>query len=188
MGSAGDSWGQGENPALGDGAVPTDRGESQLLQYFQLGRPVPRILSFRAPEAARSVQVHVYRLKGEVWEETGGGGMSLGEDGPAKVLKGVFTMTLEEGYDVAFNLILENGGMAAYTADGGGAGAGEMRMWQIAFSGNLAPIALGEEIPVALMVYDGGTQMRSFQVGDYFSPAVLEGMDLVQAVTLEFAA
>lgn len=184
LGSAGDGWGAGAARA-GVEPYQLTGEESQLLQYFQLdGRS--QILAFQAPEDARSVQVHVYRLKGEVWEETGGGAVSLGEDGPAKALKGVFTMTLEEGYDVAFNLILEDGGMAAYTADGGGAGAGEMRMWQIGFLREFAPIALGEEIPVALMVYDGGTQMRSFQVGDYFSPGVLEGMDLAQAVTLEF--
>ena len=47
---------------------------------------------------------------------------------------------------------------------------------------------LDEEAPVAVMAYDSGTRMRSFSTEDYFEPSKFEGIDLVQAVTLEFTS
>ena len=49
------------------------------------------------------------------------------------------------------------------------------------------PIAMNTEIPVALMVYDSGTSMKSYTLQDYFEPSKFDGMDLVQVVTLEFS-
>ena len=48
-------------------------------------------------------------------------------------------------------------------------------------------IEINKEIPVALMVYDSGTSMRSYSLKDYFDPSKFDGMDLVQVVTLTFA-
>jgi len=47
-------------------------------------------------------------------------------------------------------------------------------------------IEMDKEIPVAIMVYDSGTIMRSYSLQDYFEPSKFEGMDLVQVVTLTF--
>jgi hypothetical protein len=47
-------------------------------------------------------------------------------------------------------------------------------------------IEMDKEIPVAFMVYDSGTIMRSYSLQDYFEPSKFEGMDLVQVVTLTF--
>jgi len=48
-------------------------------------------------------------------------------------------------------------------------------------------IELNMEIPVAILVYDSGTTMRSYAPEQYFTPEDFEGMDLVQAVTLRFS-
>ncbi len=47
-------------------------------------------------------------------------------------------------------------------------------------------IEIDKEIPIAFMVYDSGTIMRSYSLQDYFEPSIFEGMDLVQVVTLIF--
>ena len=47
---------------------------------------------------------------------------------------------------------------------------------------------MGEEVPVALFLEDGGTSMKSLTPQSYFTPQELEGMDVAQAVTLEFSA
>jgi len=47
-------------------------------------------------------------------------------------------------------------------------------------------IEMDNEIPIAFMVYDSGTIMRSYSLQDYFKPSIFEGMDLVQVVTLTF--
>lgn len=41
-------------------------------------------------------------------------------------------------------------------------------------------IEINKEIPVAIMVYDSGTSMRSYSLQDYFEPLEFNGMDLVQ--------
>ncbi|HIT65474.1 MAG TPA: hypothetical protein IAC37_13725 [Candidatus Ventrimonas merdavium] len=48
-------------------------------------------------------------------------------------------------------------------------------------------IGLNQEIPVAVMVYDSGTEMKSYTPQDYFEPSVFQGMDLVQVVTVLFS-
>ena len=49
-----------------------------------------------------------------------------------------------------------------------------------------ASAPLGEEIPVALFVEDGGTTMQSLGPEVYFTPEEAAGYDMVQVVTLEF--
>ena len=49
-----------------------------------------------------------------------------------------------------------------------------------------APAPLGEEIPVALFVEDGGTALQSLGPEVYFTPGGAAGYDVVQVVTLEF--
>ena len=44
-------------------------------------------------------------------------------------------------------------------------------------------IELNQEIPVAIMIYDNGTEMETCTVQDYFTPEKFKNMDLVQAVT-----
>lgn len=47
---------------------------------------------------------------------------------------------------------------------------------------------MGEEVPVALFLEDGGTSMKSLTPQSYFTPQELADMDVAQAVTLEFSA
>ena len=49
------------------------------------------------------------------------------------------------------------------------------------------PIELNEEIPLAIMVYDSGTSMRSYTPQDYYDTSAFEDMDLAQAVTVRFS-
>ena len=50
------------------------------------------------------------------------------------------------------------------------------------------PAPLGEEVPVALFLEDGGASMKSLTPQSYFTPQELADMDVAQAVTLEFSA
>ncbi|MFJ7667000.1 hypothetical protein ACIQXI_07820 [Lysinibacillus sp. NPDC097195] len=47
-------------------------------------------------------------------------------------------------------------------------------------------IEINQEIPVAIMIYNSRSSMKSFAMEDFFSPSRFEDMDLVQAVTLTF--
>lgn len=47
---------------------------------------------------------------------------------------------------------------------------------------------LDEEIPIALLAYDVSSFSENLPLSDFFTPANLEGINLVQAVTLTFTS
>ena len=170
-----------------EGISPYELSESEkyILQSFNMDG-TSQIISFNAPKGAIALNVNVYRLEeGGKWSSIGGGGISIGTDRkPIDQLTGTFTMQLKENYTIDF--VINAGGKASYKTD-------EILLDNEAtasikgFLQEFQDIIINTEIPVALMVYDSGTSMRSYSLQDYFEPSKFEGMDLVQVVTLEFS-
>jgi hypothetical protein len=181
--------GKADSPKLltKEGIAPYELSESEnyILQSFGMGG-TSQIISFNAPKEAISLNVNVYRLEaGEKWGNIGGGAISIGADRkPTDQLTGTFTMQLRENHAIDFNI--NASGRASYKTD-------EILLESKAlasvkgFLQEFQTIAINTETPVALMVYDSGTSMRSYSLQDYFEPSKFEGMDLVQVVTLEFS-
>lgn len=158
--------------------------EKELLQSLSLKDKV-NIISFKAPKAARSLQVNTYILgEDKTWQANGGGKISMGKDSnPADILEGTFAMLLKENYKIEMHINtsvrysyqtdeLVNNNTALASA--------------IGFLMEFKEIELNKEIPVAIMIYDSSTSIRSYGMENFFSPTDFAEMDLVQAVTLTF--
>lgn len=170
-----------------EGIAPYELSDSEkyILQSFGM-EDGSQIISFNAPKEAISLNVNVYRLEdGEKWSSIGNGGISLGtERQPMDRLAGTFTMQSQENHVIAYNI--NANGRASYKTEEILLDSEETASLK-AFLQEFQSIEINKEIPVALMVYDSGTSMRSFTLQDYFEPSKFEGMDLVQVVTLEFS-
>ena len=162
------------------------KNEKYLLQAFGLEEDA-QIISFFAPKEAITLKVNVYRLGGgNTWEIIGGGGVSIGyEREPVEQLTGTFTMQLEENYAINFIVNINNAGKGAYKTNEVLLDTERLISTKV-FLQEFQKIELNQKIPVALLVYDSGTTMRSYALQDYFNPEKFAGMDLVQAVTLTF--
>lgn len=169
-----------------EGIMPYELSESEkyILQSFGM-EGNSQIISFHAPKEAITLNVNVYRLENhEKWSSIGGGAISIGTDiEPIEQLTGTFTMQLKENYVIDFNI--NASGRASYKTDEIMLDA-EIMASTKGFLQEFQKIEINKEIPVALMVYDSGTSMRSYSVHDYFDPSKFDGMDLVQVVTLTF--
>ena len=143
--------------------------ETNLLSFFDLENK-SQIIEFHAPDEAISLSVNVYRLGDDGrWENTDGGAISIGvEREPVKTMEGIFTMRLQEAYAIEF-VINSGGGKASYKTK-------ELVLETEAtaackaFLEEFCEIELNQELPVALMVYDSGTTMKSYSLQDYFEP------------------
>ena len=170
-----------------EGIAPYELSESEkyILQSFGMDG-TSQIIAFNAPKEAISLNVNVYRLgDDETWSNVGEGGISIGTDiEPIDQLTGTFTMQLRENYAIDF--IINAGGTASYKTDEIVLNSEAMASIK-GFLQEFQDITINTEIPVALMVYDSGTSMRSYSLQDYFEPSKFAGMDLVQVVTLEFS-
>lgn len=180
---------QADSPELltKEGIAPYELSDSelQILQSFGMDS-TSQIISFYAPEAATSLTVNVYRLEeDEKWNKIGDGTLFLAADRESTdQLAGTFTMQLRENYAIDFNI---NGdGRASFKTDELSSESESLSSIK-EFLQEFQPITLNQEIPVALMVYDSGTSMKSYSLQDYFEPSKFSGMDLVQVVTLEFS-
>lgn len=170
-----------------EGIAPYDLSESgqYILESFGMA-DTSQIISFHAPEEAVSLKVNVYRLGvGHTWEMIGGGSISLdaGRES-AEPLTGAFTMRLREDYGIDFNI--NAAGRISFKTDAIMLDQ-EITGSTKGFLQEFRNIELNTEIPVAVMVYDSGLSMQNYSLQDYFEPSKFEGMDLVQAVTLEFS-
>ncbi|WP_236912116.1 hypothetical protein [Clostridium sp. Cult1] len=113
-----------------------------------------------------------------------GGGISIGKERePVNQLSGTFNLQLKENHAIDFNI--NSSGRASFKTDEIILDTETMASAK-GFLQEYQEIEIDKEIPVALIVYDSGTVMRSYSLEDYFEPAKFEGMDLVQVVTLMF--
>ena len=160
--------------------------EEYLLQALGLS-DTAKLFAFRAPESAVSIELTVYQLNEELdWVQTLSTGISSGT-GSASMgpLNGTFGLRLADdgSMDLYFNCL----GQATNQTDPvPEAQRASTRMRT--FLPALQEIELDQEIPIALLAYDSGTRMEALSVEDYFAPASLGGIDLVQAVTLTFTS
>lgn len=170
-----------------EGIAPYELSENEqdLLEAFGMS-DTSQIITFNAPKETQTINVHVYRLVNDnMWEQIGGGAISSGaERKSSELLTGTFTIQLRENYCIDFNINYT--GQYSFQTEPiipdqkiVGSTRGFLESFQ--------NIELNTEIPVAVMVYDSGTKMRSYTPQDYFEPSKFEGMDLVQVVTLEFS-
>lgn len=170
-----------------EGIAPYELSESEkyILQSFNMDG-TSQILSFNAPKEVIALNINVYRLEDdEHWSSIGRGGISIGTDRePIDQLVGTFTMQLKENYAIDF--VINAGGKASYKTDEIILDS-EAMAYIKGFLQEFQDITINTEIPVALMVYDSGTSMRSYSLQDFFEPPKFAGMDLVQVVTLEFS-
>ncbi|MFA5522820.1 MAG: hypothetical protein WDA24_00530 [Tissierellales bacterium] len=158
--------------------------ESYLLQSFGMENN-SQIIAFNAPKEAITMEVNVYSSKDNAdWESIGGGAISLGNERvPAEQLTGTFTMLLKENYTIDFHINCS--GRASYKTNKIDIDSEYMASTK-GFLTEFQDIEINKEIPIAIMVYDSGTIMRSYSLQDYFEPSKFHGMDLVQVVTLKF--
>ena len=170
-----------------EGIAPYELSESEkyILQSFGMDG-TSQMIAFNAPKEAINLNVNVYRLEDdETWSNVGGGGISIGTDRePIEQLTGTFSMQLRENYAIDF--FINAGGAASYKTDEIVLNK-EVLASTKGFLQEFQDITINTEIPVALMVYDSGTSMRSYSLQDYFEPSKFLEMDLVQVVTLEFS-
>ena len=170
-----------------EGIAPYKLSEDQqeLLGAFGM-EDSANLFAFHAPEEAVTVEVNAYRLTDTgTWEVTGNGAMSIGtERQPVSSLSGTIAMELRGDYSIDFNISCA--GRGSFSSE-------EIELEQEPLGstkGYLAefrPIELNEEIPLAIMVYDSGTSMRSYTPQDYYDTSAFEDMDLAQAVTVSFS-
>lgn len=170
-----------------EGIAPYELSEKEqnLLASFGITDNA-QILSFCAPMEAAALHVNVYQLGADgVWEKIGGGAVSTGTpDESTGQLSGTFAMQQNRNYSVNFHIDCD--GHVSFETEPvtfGQESVGSTR----GFLDSFQNIKLNEEIPVAVLVCDTGNRMRSYTPQDYFDPSKFEGMDLVQAVTLEFS-
>lgn len=169
-----------------EGVAPYDLSESDTYLLESLGiEKDTNILSFKAPKTAKSLKVNVYVLnEDDTWNVIGDGQVSFGQDANSDDrLEGTFTMMLKDNYAIDFNINTK--GMASYQTNTLDVDS-EILASSKGFLTDFQKIEINKEIPVAIMVYDNGSSMRSYAMEDFFSPSSFEDMDLVQAVTLTF--
>lgn len=170
-----------------EGLAPYDlsEGEQHIIESFGLDETA-QILSFKAPKEAISLNIYVHELGGDKsWVTSEVGAISLAGDGaPKDGLAGTFTMELGENFDLEF--IVNTAGRASIKTEELSLDI-EIMASSWTFLEDLVEIKLGEEIPIALMVFDSGGNIRGYSLEDYFNPSEFEKMDLIQAVTLIFS-
>lgn len=159
--------------------------QQQLLSAFDM-TDTSYLVSFLAPEEAITMEVNAYRLTDTgTWVSIGQGAMSIGTERlPVSQLSGTIAMELTENYGIDFHISCA--GLGSFSTEEiqlDTAPVGSTKGYLTEFE----PITLNKEIPIAIMVYDSGTSMRSYTPQDYYDPSVLEGMDLVQVVTVQFS-
>ena len=170
-----------------EGIAPYELSQDQqeLLGAFGM-EDSAGLFAFLAPEEAITIEVTACRLTDAgTWEVTGSGAMSIGaERQPVSSLSGTIAMELREDYSIDFNMnCAGRGSFSSEKIEFKAEALGSTK----AFLTQFQPIRLNEEIPLAIMVYDSGTSMRSYTPEDYFDVSLFEGMDLVQAVTVKFS-
>lgn len=163
--------------------LPLSEDAAYLLQVFDLDDSA-QLLALQAPEGAVGLEVTVYRLGDDLaWKKTGGGEV-IG--GSPEDVSGVFAM--EAGQDQVVSLHFHGGGVG-YAIETDPIPTPEAYGYSMnVFLTEFQEMELDEEIPIALLAYDVSSFSENLPLSDFFTPANLEGINLVQAVTLTFTS
>lgn len=175
--------------AVGIAPYELTKEEQSLLASFGM-TDTSRIFRFHAPKEAVALHINAYQLDTDgKWKKNDDGAVSIDsaqDSVQGMELKGTLAMEMQDDYSIDFHV--NCAGRSSFTSDAGklaqdhdylASGKGFLDEFQ--------NIELNKEIPIAVIIYDNGTSMRSYSVNDYFEPSVFEGMDLVQAITVEFS-
>ena len=167
-----------------EGIAPYELSEQEAYLLNSLGiSSNTKLFSSKAPKAAKSLSVNVYVLDEHTWKVVDGGQISLDKESLER-LEGLFTMMLKDNYAIDFSINTK--GRASYETKELNVDF-DMISSSKGFLEDFQLIEMNKEIPVAIMMYDSGTSMRSHNVSDFFSPSKFGDVDLVQAVTLTFS-
>ena len=154
--------------------------QQELLSLLGL-EDAALVFSFQAPEEAAKVTAHTYVLEDGVWVENGGVSL-LREGEDSQPLAGEFALVYHQ--DRSMDLHLNAQGRVSFSSD------------PVPFEGER--LSAAREHPREPARCHGGGGARSPVSGgrrhlyesltpqSYFTPQELEGMDVAQAVTLEF--
>lgn len=161
--------------------------EKELLKVFGIDiNGNAQVFSLRTPKGTKAVEVYAYVLRDDLsWESIDGIAVFSDDKVPIDSQEGLLSMLLREDYTIDFCFTLGNGDVT-FKSNEIEDYAGHKASYK-AYLPASQEIEFDKEIPVAILVYDSGTSMRSYAPGQYFTPSDFEGMDLVQAVTLKFS-
>lgn len=167
-----------------EGIAPYKFSENDTYLLDSLGIKMDtNIVTFKAPKAARGLNINAYVLNDDgTWKDAGGLGISLDADADER-LEGTFAMLLKDNFAIDFNIHTK--ARSSFKTEALDVDFETMASAK-GFLTDFQKIEMNKEIPVALMVYDDGNSIRTYELEDFFSPSVFEGMDLVQVVTLTF--
>lgn len=172
-----------------EGLAPYNLSEDEVFLLHSLGIDnKSQIIMFKAPKGVSSITANVYRLSDDyTWETEGGSGLAvINSTENNHDLSGIFTMLLKDDASLELRITTQDGAqysnstkeyenISAFTAS------------YKSFLSEFQQIELNREIPVAIILYDNGTAVKSYTPMDYFNPSTFEDMDFVQAVTLTFS-
>ena len=157
-----------------------------LLHAFQMDGSAS-ILSVQVPEGARSLSITFYQRKEDGTRQVLQSSGQNDAGGEAASFPDTGTITLEKQEDGGVDCHLLLGSLVSFSIDGPAAGLNGMTAKAAAFLEGPQEAALETEVPLAVFVYDDGTQLPAFGTESFFDPSIFDGMALVQAVTLKFS-
>ena len=161
----------------------TDQNKD-LLQVLGIADNVA-VFNFKAPDEAIDLELNVYHLSADgTWQNDLAGRISIGEERePVDQLAGTLAVLLKENR--SFDININCGGGMVYRVDPLDSAQEYMASAKM-FLSDAQAIEINQEIPIALLLYDNNTEIRSYSLSDYFAPSIFEGVDSVQVITVNF--
>lgn len=181
--SSADAAASGKN-----GAAPYELTEDEqaLLSALGITDVNSLILTFRAPAGTEELIVRLYTLgEDRNWKEADSGKIFLDEQEMTKETEGLFTMQVRKDYSLEFCFKLDGSSMTYETDPPAGR---EPMACTRTFLPEFQEMEPNTEVPVAILSYTTGNTAYSCRLQDYYDTSNLSQMDLIQAVTLEFAS
>lgn len=180
--------GLNEQSKMKEEIEPYEYTESEitLLESMNFKEKVG-IASFKAPKSAKNMEIKVFLLndKGK-WEEDVSGKIMMNDmDNPTEIFQGTVCLILNENHSIEYHINTTGWGSCFYKTEEIISDEQEV-IYARDFLSERKDIELNQEIPIAIMVYDSGTSIRAFTTDDYFTPEKFKGMDIVQAVVVNF--
>ena len=165
--------------------LPLSEDAAYLLQVFDLDDSA-QILALRAPEGAVGLEVTVYRLGDDLaWKKTGGGEV-IG--GSPEDVSGMFAMELGSGQALSFRLHLGSAAASWGSEAAPSPLAGEAPARRDILLSAFQAMELDQELPVALLLWGGESGLGNPTLEGYGQPALLNGVEQAQAITLRFTS
>lgn len=154
--------------------------EARIMKHLGMDQKF-RIMSFRPPREANTINLTLYKLTGEnTWEILN----NIQVEKIEKLSVGEFSILQKDKSSIQLSLITNND--VIHTAPSGGV-EDEFTIWRTSYLEEFKSIGLDEELPVAIMVYNDKNEMKTYQLEDFFESERLADYTLVQAVTITFS-